>query len=175
MRLCPSFTLLLVAFALTCAPASATRAPRDAMAEWLSQQFHRSIAPSQVLVAPAGGSLEGCAVTNMRIVPTGATSLRLLCPAYSLPQLVLLNLSSDSAALPHAAPQHTAVIAPTVRAGAVLQADWRTSALHATLPVVAIESGSTGGQIRVRVANTSRVMHARILSAHTVAILSVGA
>jgi flagella basal body P-ring formation protein FlgA len=62
-----------------------------------------------------------------------------------------------------------------VRAGATLEADWRTPALHAELPVVALDSGAAGAEIRVRIANTSRILRARILTARSVAILTAGA
>jgi hypothetical protein len=64
---------------------------------------------------------------------------------------------------------------PIVRAGAALRADWRTASLHAQLPVVALDSGASGAEIRVRIVNTNRVLRARILSAQDVAILVAGA
>ena len=62
-----------------------------------------------------------------------------------------------------------------VRAGATLQADWRTDFLHAELPVVALDAGAAGAEIRVRIPSTNRIMRARILSAHTVTIVVAGA
>jgi flagella basal body P-ring formation protein FlgA len=87
-----------------------------------------------------------------------------------LPQLVLLNVATDivpAAAAPKAA--------PIVRAGAALHADWRNSTLHAQLPVIALEAGAAGDEIRVRIAHTNRILHARILSAHNVSIIAAKA
>lgn len=181
MRRNLSFTLLLFPLALACVTAQASVTPASsATAEWLTQQLHRSVDASQVLAAPSSSSLEGCTITSMRATAAGDTSLRLRCPSQPLPQLILLHLSLEPSA-PHVTTQHRQAAldrntapAPTVRAGAVLRADWRTPLLHATLPVVAMESGAAGGEIRVRVANTKQIMHARILSAHNVAILSAG-
>lgn len=64
---------------------------------------------------------------------------------------------------------------PIVRAGAALRADWRTPSLHAQLPVVAMDAGASGAEIRVRIVNTNRILRARILSAQAVAILAAGA
>ena len=47
--------------------------------------------------------------------------------------------------------------------------------LHAQLPVVALDSGASGAEIRVRIVNTNRVLRARILSAQDVAIIVAGA
>jgi hypothetical protein len=65
--------------------------------------------------------------------------------------------------------------APLVRAGAALRADWRTPTLHAQLPVVALDAGASGAEIRVRIVNTNRILRARILSAQAVAIVVAGA
>jgi hypothetical protein len=79
------------------------------------------------------------------------------------------NPSQDS-------PHELAVKVPAiVRAGAALRADWRTASLHAQLPVVALDSGASGAEIRVRIVNTNRVLRARILSAQDVAIIVAGA
>lgn len=150
--------------------ASVAVEPKQAVALWLSQQLHRPIEASQILVSPVASALQGCTITRVRPVPTGATSLSLRCPAHVLPQLVLLNLSVAAAA-----PLAISAVPPIVRAGATLRADWRTDFMHAVLPVVAIDSGAAGAEIRVRVANTSRIMRARILSAHTVTIVVSGA
>jgi flagella basal body P-ring formation protein FlgA len=64
---------------------------------------------------------------------------------------------------------------PIVRVGAALRADWRTDLLHAQLPVVALDSGAAGAEIRVRIANTNRILRARILDAKAVAITVAGA
>lgn len=62
-----------------------------------------------------------------------------------------------------------------VRAGAALTADWRTAFIHAQLPVVALQAGAAGAEIRVRIRQTNRIVRARILSADTVAIVIAGA
>ena len=147
------------------------------------------VEPAQILIVPESDSLEGCTILRVRPAPTGATSLSLRCPAHALPQLVLLKTSFDavpegiiagaSAHSPSrirpganaAAPKTP----PLVRAGAALEADWRTPALHAELPVVALDSGAAGAEIRVRVAHGVRVLRARILTAHSVAIVEAGA
>jgi flagella basal body P-ring formation protein FlgA len=86
----------------------------------------------------------------------------------------MLHLSLENSDAPDVRPRRAPSVPPTVRVGAALQADWVTPSLHAQLPVVAIESGGAGDEIRVRVKDTNRIMHARILSAHTVSILSAG-
>ncbi len=175
MRRTLSYALLLVAHLLSCTLglSYATPEPRNATVEWLSQQFQRRVDASQVLAAPADDSLDGCVITRVRATITGATLLRLRCPLHPLPQLILLHLSLDSPTFRAAIP--CPKVAPMVRAGTVLQAYWRTPQLHAQLPVIAIESGAAGGEIRVRVANTTRIMRARIVNAHTAAIVSAGA
>jgi hypothetical protein len=152
------------------------------MALWLSQQLHRRVDASQILAAPSGLTLQGCSVTRARAASTGAASLSLRCPAPALPQLVLLNLPLDAAADALPAPRQstsdspaTVKAPPLVRSGAALQADWHTASIHAQLPVVALDSGAAGAEIRVRIANTSRILRARILGAHTVAITASGA
>jgi hypothetical protein len=195
---------LLCTLGLRAAAATADASPagssRQAAAIWLAQQLHRPVEPAQILVAPQAGPLEGCAITRMRPAPTGATSLSLRCPAHVLPQLVLLKIPFDAIAdakdaptavsglssrssatrLRNALPVGAAAVVlpkapPLVRAGAALEADWRTPALHAELPVVALDSGAAGAEIRVRIAQGSRVLRARILTAHTVTIVAAGA
>ena len=61
-----------------------------------------------------------------------------------------------------------------VRAGAALHADWSTAFIHAQLPVVALDSGAAGAEIRVRIPQSNRIVRARILSAHAVAIVVAG-
>ncbi len=85
-------------------------------------------------------------------------------------QRAALASSSAPAAAPRAAPSSN-----IVRAGAALTADWRTAFIHAQLPVVALESGAAGAEIRVRVPQTNRIVRARILSADAVAIVMAGA
>lgn len=178
MRLRLSFIIALLAFTLTGAQANTSAAiePRHELAAWLSQQLHQPVDASQVLSAPDDMSLDGCSIKHLRVTATGDTVLVLHCPTHPLPQLVLLRLSrnnsrdtvASSAALPH----H---LSPLVRAGTTLHADWRTSALHAALPVVALDSGADGAEIRVRVFHSSRILRARILDAHNVVIVSAGA
>lgn len=177
MRLRNSFTIAFLALSLFGLHAEATMAEesRQSAAAWLSHQLHRSVDVSQILAAPVGNSLEGCAITHVRPAATGDTSLVLRCPAYPLPQLVLLHLSLGAPTLPTVVAHRTTATTPMIRAGMALRADWRTAALHAQLPVVALDSGANGAEIRVRVANTSRIMRARVISAHAVSILSAGA
>jgi hypothetical protein len=178
-----SSTLLCTLF-LPGSSVAASRDSRQAQALWLSGQLHRPIEASQVLVSPDAGLLDGCTITRSRAVPIGATALSLRCPSHALPQLVLLKLSVEansagnpsSFSAPSASstkPSRTAP--PIVRAGAALQADWRTDSLHAELPVVALDSGASGAEIRVRVAGSNRTMRARILSNHNVTIVDTGA
>ena len=170
---------------------------------WLSQQLHRPLESSQILLAPDAATLQGCSIARARRTPTGATAFSLLCPAPALPHLVLLDLSSTDMAAPHppvageCAKQHTAEGGPhppsfgecgvhqalasapapspnIVRAGAALRADWRTEFIHAQLPVVALDSGAAGAAIRVRIPLTNRIVRARILSASTVALIAAG-
>ena len=165
---------------------------REPAARWLSQQLHHPVEASQVLTAPDLGSLEGCVVTRLRPAPTRATALSLRCPAQPLPQLVLLKIELDAASAGLPAPagstagipagprlaairQKTVKAPPLVRAGAELEADWRTPSLHAQLPVVALGPGAEGDEIRVRVAQSNRVFRARIVDAHSVSVVSGGA
>lgn len=179
MRLRLSFTIAFLALTLTGVQANASVAiePRHEMASWLSQQLHQPVDALQVLSAPAASSLDGCLITRLRTVVTGNTALVLRCPAHPLPQLVLLRLAHDISRdtnLASAAPLHR-LFPPLVRAGTTLHADWRTPALHAELPVIALDSGAHGAEIRVRVSHSSRILRARILNAHNVAIVSAGA
>jgi hypothetical protein len=158
---------------------------RQAQALWLSRKMHRTIEPSQVLTSPEG-ALEGCTIARAQAAPTGATSLSLRCPSHALPQLVLLSgdwvtpdvasgvktRSASDASLRTSSNVRPESVTPLVRAGANLQADWRTPFLHAEMPVVALDSGVAGAEIRVRVASSNRIMRARILTAHTVSILA---
>ena len=177
--------LLVLHTALACATAAESR---QAAAAWLTQQLHQQVEPAQILVVPESDSLEGCTILRVRPAPTGATSLSLRCPAHILPQLVLVKISFDAVpegilASASAHSPRASVLAktaapktpPLVRAGAALEADWRTPALHAELPVVALDSGAAGSEIRVRVAHGVRVLRARILTAHSVAIVEAGA
>jgi hypothetical protein len=144
------------------------------MARWLTQQLHRRVESSQILLFPEVADPADCTITRTGREPIGATSLSLRCPAHALPQLVLLNFPADVAAS-HAFNLSTGAsrnVPPLVRTGAALSADWRTDTLHAQLPVVALDSGAAGDEIRVRITQTNRIMRARILSAHTVTIVA---
>jgi hypothetical protein len=199
---------------------TAAAAPRlrEEQALWLSQQLHRPIEASQILLASEATTLEGCTITRARLAATGATALSLRCPSSRLPHLVLLNLSSADApplpasfnanpstnespvahirrvpatgapiSYPAAKPQLANVeftsasgapVAATpniVRAGAALRADLRTGFIHAQLPVIALDPGTAGAEIRVRILQTNHIVRARILSADAVAILVAGA
>jgi hypothetical protein len=174
-----------------------------ASAAWLTHQFNRPISPAQILAAPEA-SLEGCIITRLRPAITGATALSLRCPGQSLSQLLLLDLSPDAAKTstascrsasglqppsfgdcgataqrdahhPSVSRKSAATLPPIIRAGASLQADWRTPSLHAELPVVALDSGPIGAEIRVRVAHSDRVFRAHILTANSVTIIEAGA
>jgi hypothetical protein len=167
MRLRPISSVLLSSFAtFAFATAPAAMESKQAAAQWLSQQLHSPIEAAQILVSPAASTLEGCTILHSRIAPTGATALSLRCPEHALPQLLLLNI-----AVPVAVSPRLCAAAAIVRAGAALQADWRTDSMHAQLGVVALDSGAAGAEIRVRIPHSNRIMRARILSAHTVAIV----
>jgi hypothetical protein len=180
-----AFLCVIGLHAAACASAADSR---QAAALWLTQQLHRPVEPAQILIVPEADTLEGCTILHARPAPTGATSFSLRCPAHVLPQLVLLKIPLDavsetiaavaSAPLSHASATPKIVAPktpPLVRAGAALQADWRTPALHAELPVVAMDSGAAGAEIRVRIAHGVRILRARILTAHSVAIVEAGA
>jgi hypothetical protein len=164
------------------AASAATDENRQAVAVWLSQQLHRRVEASQILLSPETAALEGCTIVRSRPAPSGGTALSLRCPAHALNQLVLLNFSVEAAPADLPASRATALppnprprVSPIVRTGAALEADWRTDSLHAELPVVALDSGAAGAEIRVRIASTNRIMRARILTAHTVTIIVAGA
>jgi len=182
---------LVCTLCLLGSPAVAQQAqpPADlhqAQASWLSRQLHVSVEAAQILVSPDSTTLEGCTITRLRPTSTGATALSLRCPASRLPHLVLLNLSSGDphppavgecmVHLPSTFPKtsFTLAAANIVRAGAALTADWRTAFIHAQLPVVALDSGPAGAEIRVRIPQTNRIVRARILSPSAVAIVVTG-
>jgi len=170
---------------------------RPAQAQWLSQQLHRPVEAAQILVSPESTTLEDCTITRARLASTGATALSLRCPASRLPHLVLLNIANAGAShqprldvglcsYPHQpvvaecrvqpiAHRTTAASLNIVRAGTALRADWRTDFIHAQLPVIALDSGAAGAEIRVRIPQTNRIVRARILDPHTVAIVVAGA
>jgi hypothetical protein len=172
-----SFIIALLALSLTGTQANASVAidPLHEMAAWLSQQLHQPVDASQVLSAPDAPSLDGCSIMHLRAAATGGIALTLRCPTYPLPQLMLLRLSANIPRSPIASPTALQHHTPLVRAGDALHADWRTSALHAELPVVALDCGTDGAEIRVRVSHSNRILRARILNAHNVAIVSAGA
>ena len=169
MRIRLFFSTLFCALALLGQSAAAEALDiRAVQARWISGRLHRTVKASEVLVSPEDNTLEGCTITKVRPVPLGATALSLRCPAHALPQLVLLKLSvdADSGALTTASaqsPKASPKVPTIVRAGAALHADWRTASLHAELPVVALDSGASGTEIRVRVAGSNHVMRARSL------------
>jgi hypothetical protein len=163
-----SILICTLAIFISADAAPAATESKQAVALWLSQQLHSQIEASQVLVSPGAAALEGCVITRARPAQTGATSLSLRCPERILPQLVLLNISVD------AAPHIPAAPPPIVRAGATLHADWRTESMHAEIPVIAIDSGALGAEIRVRIARSDRIIRARILGAHIVSIVAAG-
>jgi hypothetical protein len=194
------FCLLVLHAAAACASSaeSSPAEPKQAAALWLTAQLHRPVEPAQILIVPQSGTLDGCSILRARPASIGATSLSLRCPDHLLPQLVLLKIPFDtvsvnvpaaapaagSNALPASSPStHPSATPkpaapkppPLVRAGAALEADWRTPALHAEFPVVALDFGAAGSEIRVRIAHGVRVLRARILTAHSVAIVEAGA
>jgi len=179
------FTLCLLALAIPSAHAQAQDPSRQSQAAWLSRQLHQPVQASQILLAPEAAELDGCTIARTRRAPTGATALSLRCPAPSLRRLVLLDLNLGGSPHPPSVgareTQHTAITSRTlpspniVRAGAALRADWRTAFIHAQLPVVALDSGAAGAEIRVHIPQTNRIVRARILSAKAVSIISPGA
>lgn len=183
-------------------PLPAQEGPRLAQALWLSQQLHHPVEAAQILLFPEAATLEGCTVRRIRRASTGAMSLSLRCPASRLPHLVLLadtggphpgtsaafGSVSGCEAVGECAIQSTTRASHTpslsqlaaaspkiVRAGAALRADWHTDFIHAQLAVVALDSGAAGAEIRVRIPQTNRIVHARILSSDAVAIVPAGA
>jgi hypothetical protein len=185
---------LLVLHAAAARASSAESSPaesKQAAALWLTGQLHRPVEPAQILIVPESGTFDGCSILRARPAPTGGTSLSLRCPDHLLPQLVLLKIPLDTVSvnMPAAGPSHPTgpshpsatpkpaapKAPPLVRAGAALEAYWRTPALHAEFPVVALDFGAAGSEIRVRIAHGVRVLRARILTAHSVAILEAGA
>jgi hypothetical protein len=157
--------------------AESTSASRQAVALWLSRQIHQPVAASQLLVAPTITELDGCSVMPARSSLVGTTALALHCPGEALPQLALLSFPvalPDQPSTPPASAAHHALlrVPPIVRAGAALNADWRTAYIHAQLPVVALDSGAAGEEIRVRLTHSNRILRARILGAHTVSIVT---
>jgi hypothetical protein len=162
----------VVLLALAAHSAAGTAQERAAL--WLTEQLHDSVLPSQLLRWPALATPESCAIVRVQAASTGLTALTLRCSELTLPQLALVALRSAAAS-----PDRSAATAPRqqkahlVHAGSRLRAELRTAAMHAELPVVALEAGESGEEIRVRVFGSARVLHARILGAHEVAIVGV--
>ncbi len=158
---------------------------RQVAAQWLSHQLDHTIGASQVLTLPDANGFEGCSITRARPTHNGRTSLSLRCPTYALPQLLLLDEEvalakyrapgEAHALFSQAEPIARRSVAPMVRRGTALRADWRTDGMHALLDVIAMDTGSVGAEIRVRIAHSNRVIRARILNAHTVSVVSSGA
>jgi hypothetical protein len=146
---------------------------RQLAARWLSDQLHHPVDAQQVLSAPSS-ALEGCMITSSRTTVTGSTELLLRCPFQQLPQLVLMRVAPGLAPSHEAATAVTVAAKPIVRRGSQLEADWRTPGMHAVLPVIAVDSGAEGAEIRVRVAHSTRIMRARIQGPHSAMILSAG-
>jgi hypothetical protein len=181
MRLCLTlatvFCTLFLFSPAACSSAEPIQDSRQALALWLSQQIHQPVAASQVLVAPPVSRFDGCSISRARTTLIGTTALSLRCPALRLPQLALLNFpfvvttrpAASATAIWRGATHKGTLV---VRAGAFLNADWRTDSMHAQLPVVALGSGAAGAEIRVRIAHTNRILRARISSAHSAIIVA---
>ena len=147
--------------------------PHALAARWLSQQLQRSIDATQVLSVPRIASFDECSIGRVRTAITGSTEIDVRCAALLFPQVLLIDLDMPSEK--HASRPVPPRKLPLVRAGARLQADWRAPAMHATIPVIALDPGERGAAIRVRLEGSARVLHARVLSAHNVEVISAGA
>lgn len=167
----PIITLLLSLLALAAGAARAAATPQATAAAWLSQQLGHPLAAQQVVSTPALESYDGCRIQRQRTTAMGGTSMEVRCPGAALPQLVLLSVRlAPPPAAPLARPVH-----PLVRAGAHMQAHWATPSMRVLLPAVALDAGSPGAEIRIRVAGGKRILRARIISAHTAEVLTQGA
>lgn len=167
--------LVACTITLFIAGAASQTSPRAQMAEWLGSQLHRPITATQILSTPEAKELDGCKITGSNRAATGGTAISLRCSAFALPQLVLVEqplegLAGGGAA--RALPVRKSATPPVVRAGTRLHADWRSGALHMQLPVIALEPGAEGAEIRVRIENGSRVLRARIVAAQQVSIIA---
>jgi hypothetical protein len=181
-RLFPKLVCAL--FLLGSAAAAQTQADfKQAQALWLSEQLHRTVEAAQILASSESTTLEGCTITRIRPAATGATALSLRCPASRLPHLLLLAGRMPQGGMPPTLASSAAPRVPTtfaaslniVHAGAALRGDWSTDFIHAQLPVVALDSGVAGAEIRVRIPQTNRIVRARILGPDSVAIVVKGA
>ncbi len=146
-------------------------------AAWLSAELHRPVAAQQVRSAPEIASFTGCRLSRISAAQTGGSSIELRCAPPALRQIVLVDLAFPQAGATRpdnitSSGAHRA--RPLVRAGARLRADWRTPSMHAVLPVLALEPGADGAEIRVRLTGGKRIYHARVLNAHAVEILREG-
>jgi Chaperone for flagella basal body P-ring formation len=150
--------------------------PHALAARWLSQQLQRNIVATQVLSVPRISSFDGCSVDRVRTAITGSTEVEVRCAELLFPQVLLVEFDGLQTVEKHSLPPVQPRKFPLVRAGSRLQADWRAPAMHATIPVIALDSGERGAEIRVRLEGSARVLlHARVLNAHTVEIISAGA
>jgi hypothetical protein len=153
---------------------SAAATVQERAAVWLAEQLHGSVLPSQLLRWPALATPESCAIVRVQTASTGLTAITLRCSELTLPQLALVDLRAAAASLGRsAAAAPLRQKAHLVHAGSRLRAELRTAAMHVELPVVALEPGESGEEIRVRVSGCTRVLHARIVGAHEVAIVGV--
>lgn len=170
--------LMLTATAMA-APPEETMA-RARMAQWLTAQTGQAILPVELLMYPKTGDLTGCQATGLRGVGAHRSELRLHCPGMALPQLVVINRTTDEhAPQPRAATPVTATArkkhTALVRSGARLEAELRTDGMRALMPVVAMEDGDAGQTIRVKVPGNGRTMHAQLVNAHSALIVTGGA
>jgi hypothetical protein len=185
MRLATSFLGAMLALALLPPPAAALS--REQAAEWLSAQLETAIEPAQLLAWPEAPGLDGCRITRLRAAATGGMALSLRCPAMRLPHSILLRLApeqaqavlhSPAAALRTVSAQRAlaaARVQPLVRSGAAVRALWQGGALRFRLPVIALDSGAAGAEIRVRNPIGGPALRARIVSAGEVLLLAPGA
>lgn len=159
---------------LLCGAPGYAAPPGDASvraAAWLSGELHLPVTAQQIRSAPELASFDGCKIRRAAAAATGGTSLELRCPEAALPQILLVAIAPPRAKSNPVAARSTR---PLIRAGTRLQADWRTPAMHAVLPVVALEAGTDGAEIRVRLAGGQRIYRALVISAHSVKILCEG-
>ena len=154
---------------------------RARTAAWLTAELHQPITAQQVRSAPEIASFADCRIARIASALTGGSSIELRCAPAAPRQIVLVNLdlppAEDGPAVIRSrrAPRTGATRErPLIHAGARLQADWHTDAMHAVLPVVALQAGGGGEEIRVRLRGGKRIYHARIMSAQSVEILREG-
>ena len=160
---------------------------RQAQALWLSGQLHHSVEPRRSSSPPRPTALEGCTIIRTHAAPLGATALSLRCPGpcFAATGAAQTSYRRMPAARPRIAycsiladvtPEAPSPKIPPDRAGRGRTAGRLAHrSLHAELPVVALDSGVAGAEIRVRIASSNRVLRARILTAHAVTIVAAGA